>query len=170
MVDEFKKKRPHLHKKKILLYDDNIPSHTLNIAQTKKHQLGFESLPNPPYSPDLDPSDYYRFPNIKTWLCGRRFESNEEVEWEIEGYFGGFDKSYHFEGIEKLKGFCQNNKFLLISSRQYQTTDSDFDVQIPKLIFQDGVFKRWHIIEFSYIHIQIYIYICISCNRTQISF
>ena len=27
-------------------------------------------------------------------LCGRRFESNEEVEWGTEGYFGGFDKSY----------------------------------------------------------------------------
>ena len=27
---------------------------------------------------------------LKRWLCGRRFESNEEVEWETEGYFVGF--------------------------------------------------------------------------------
>ena len=33
-----------------------------------------------------------------------RFESNEEVEWEREGYFGGFNKPYYLKGIEKLKG------------------------------------------------------------------
>ena len=37
------------------------------------------------------------------WLRGRRVESNEEVEWETEECFGGFDKSYYLEGIEKLK-------------------------------------------------------------------
>ena len=35
-------------------------------------------------------------------ICGRRFKSNEQVEWEPEGYFGEFDKSYYLEGIEKL--------------------------------------------------------------------
>ena len=80
-VDEIRKKRPHLKKKKILFHDDNTPSHTSNIAQAKKHELGFESFPHPPYSPDLAPSHYYLFPNLKRWLCGRRFESNEEFEW-----------------------------------------------------------------------------------------
>ena len=32
-----------------------------------------------------------------------RFESNEEVECETEGYFGEFETSYYLEGIEKLK-------------------------------------------------------------------
>ena len=75
----------------------------MNIGQAKKHELGFESLLHPPYSLDLALSDYYLFPNLKRRLCGRRFESNEEVEWETIGYFGGFDKLYYLEGIEKLK-------------------------------------------------------------------
>ena len=41
LVDEIRKKRPYLKKKKILLHDDNAPSHTSNIAQAKKHELGF---------------------------------------------------------------------------------------------------------------------------------
>ena len=49
------------------------------------------------------PSDYYLFPNLKRWLCGRRLESNKEFAWGIEKYFEGFDKSYYLEGIEKLK-------------------------------------------------------------------
>ena len=72
--------RPHVKNIKILFRDDNAPSHTSNIAQAKKHELGFESLSHPPYSPGLALSDYYLFPNLKRWLCGRRFESNEEVE------------------------------------------------------------------------------------------
>ena len=28
---------------------------------------------------------------------------NEEVEWETEGHFGGFEESHHLEDIEKLK-------------------------------------------------------------------
>ena len=45
LVDEIRKKRPHLKKKKILFHDDNAPSNTSNIAQSTKHELGFESLP-----------------------------------------------------------------------------------------------------------------------------
>ena len=40
--DKIRKKRPHL-KKKIIFHDHNAPSHTSNIAQAKKHELGFES-------------------------------------------------------------------------------------------------------------------------------
>ena len=78
LVDEIRKKRPHLKKEQILFHDDNAPSHISNIAQSKKHELGFKSLPHPPYSPDLAPSDYL-FLNLKRWLCNRRFESSEEV-------------------------------------------------------------------------------------------
>ena len=63
--DEIMKKRPHLKKKKIIFYDDDAPSHTSNIAQAKKHELGFESRPHPPYSSDLASSDYYLFSNLK---------------------------------------------------------------------------------------------------------
>ena len=103
LVDEIRKERPHLKTKQILFYDDNALSHTLNIAQAKTHELGFESLSLPLYSPDLSPGDYYLLPNLMRWLCGRRFCSNEEVEWEQEGYFGGVYKSHYLEGIEKLR-------------------------------------------------------------------
>ena len=103
LVDEIRKKRPHLKKKKILFHDDNVLSHTSKTAKAKKHELGFESLPHPPFSLDLAPSDFYLFPNFKRWLRGRSFESNEEVEWKTGGYFRGFSKSYYLEGIEKLK-------------------------------------------------------------------
>jgi len=100
--EEIKKKRPHLKKKKIIFHDDNAPSHTSVVAVTKKYELGYKSLPHPPYSLDLAPSYYYLFPNLKRWLCGKRFESNEEVVSEIDSCFGRLDKSYYLEGVKKL--------------------------------------------------------------------
>ncbi|KYN28021.1 Presenilins-associated rhomboid-like protein, mitochondrial [Trachymyrmex cornetzi] len=71
-------------KKKVLYHHDNAPSHTSLKAMVKLDQLRFKLVAHPPYSPDLAPSDYYLFPNLKRWLQGKRFRSNEEVIAEIE--------------------------------------------------------------------------------------
>jgi len=34
-------------------------------AMAKLHELGFELIPHPPYSPDLTPCDFFLFPNFK---------------------------------------------------------------------------------------------------------
>ena len=103
LKDENKKKRPHLQKKKILFHHDNAPAHTSTIAQAKLHELKFELLPHPPYSPDLAPSDYYLFGNLKKWFSGQRFTSNEEVEWATDGYFHELDKSHYLKGVQMLE-------------------------------------------------------------------
>jgi hypothetical protein len=41
--------------------------------------LNIEILPHPPYSPDLAPSDFFLFPNLKKQLKGIHFDSDEEV-------------------------------------------------------------------------------------------
>ena len=69
----------------------------------KLDQLRFELVAHPPYSPDLAPSDYYLFPNLKQWLQGKRFRSNEEVIAETEAYFEGLDVLYYRKGIEILE-------------------------------------------------------------------
>ena len=66
-------------------------------------ELGFQLVPHPPCSPDLAPSDYYLFPNMKKWLAGRRFYSNEEVIAETNAYFAELCQSSYSEGINKLE-------------------------------------------------------------------
>lgn len=100
---DLKQKRPHLEKKKVLFHQDNAPAHKSAIAMEKLQGLGYKLLPHPPYSPDLAPSDYYLFPNLKKWLGGKRFESNDEVITETNAYFEGLDQSYYLEGIKKLE-------------------------------------------------------------------
>lgn len=105
LLDRFdiklKETRPHLAKKKVLFHHDNAPAHSSRIVAAKLHELHYELLPHPPYSPDLAPCDFFLFPNMKTWLGGKKFSSNEEVIVETEAYFEEFDKSYFLEGLKK---------------------------------------------------------------------
>ena len=58
----------------------------------KLFDLRYEILPHPPNSPDLAPSDYSFFLNMKTWLGCKRFSSNEEIIAATNEYFECFDK------------------------------------------------------------------------------
>jgi histone-lysine N-methyltransferase SETMAR len=69
----------------------------------KINELKFELLPHAPYSPDLAPSDYFLFPNLKKWLSGKRFANNEEVESAVDGYFEELDNSHYTQGIEAIE-------------------------------------------------------------------
>ncbi|KAG5330265.1 MOS1T transposase, partial [Acromyrmex heyeri] len=79
----------------------NAPAHSSAVATVKLLQLRYELLPHPPYSPDLAPCDFFLFPNLKKWLGGKKFTSNEEIIAETEAYFAEFDKSYFSEGLKK---------------------------------------------------------------------
>lgn len=63
-----------------VLHLDNAPSHTsLRVREfLAKHNVA--TLPQPPYSPDLAPADFFLFPRIKTTLKGRRFDSIDAIQ------------------------------------------------------------------------------------------
>lgn len=103
LKSEIAKKRPHLKKKKILYHHDNAPPHSSLVAQEKLDEIGFQLVPHPPYSPDLAPSDFYLFPNLKRWLTGQRFYSNEDLIAETEAYFADFPIDYYSDGIKKIE-------------------------------------------------------------------
>lgn len=100
---EIKSKRPHLAKKKVLFHQDNAPAHTSLLVMAKIHELGFELLPHPPYSPDLAPCDFHLFPNLKKWLGGKKFLENPEVVAAVDAYFEDLDKSFYETGISALQ-------------------------------------------------------------------
>ena len=62
-----------------LLLQDNNPAHTSQVAMIVATECGFEILPNPPYSPDMAPSDLYLFPKLKFHLRGTQYGSSVGV-------------------------------------------------------------------------------------------
>ena len=57
---------------------DNARVHTCKIAMDAVERNGYELIPHPAYSPDLAPSDYFLFPNLKKDISGSHFRSTKK--------------------------------------------------------------------------------------------
>ena len=62
-----------------ILQHDNARPHTSRQTQDALAQLKLPALPHPAYSPDLAPSDYFLFLQLKKHLEGNHYDSDEEV-------------------------------------------------------------------------------------------
>jgi histone-lysine N-methyltransferase SETMAR len=91
-----------LQKKKIIVHQDNAPTHKSVLAMGKLRDLHYELLEHPPYSPDLAPSDFCLFPELKLSLAGQSFSSIQEVIATVVGYYADLTKNQYRDGIMAL--------------------------------------------------------------------
>ena len=64
------------------LHHDNAPAHTALIVREHFAKNSTNIVPQPPYSPDLAPCDFWLFSKLKRPLRGHRFESIDEIKRE----------------------------------------------------------------------------------------
>ena len=67
-----------------LLHHDNAPTHAALLTRRILADNNMTVVPQPPYSPDLAPSDFFLFPKLKMKLKGRRFQTLEEMQAESQ--------------------------------------------------------------------------------------
>lgn len=87
----------------VLLLQDNAPIHTAAEVRAILNRNNFELLPHPPYSPDIAPSDYHLFPNLKNHLSDKKFADQSELLQGLKAYFEAQPKSFYLSGIDRLK-------------------------------------------------------------------
>ncbi|XP_011263146.2 uncharacterized protein LOC105255530 [Camponotus floridanus] len=81
--EAIRKKRPELWANNSwFLHHDNAPSHTALVLRDFFAKNSIHIVPQPPYSPDLAPCDFWLFPKLKRPLRGNRFETIEEIQRE----------------------------------------------------------------------------------------
>ena len=97
-----KEKRRGLLRRGVLFHQDNAPVHTCALATAAIEECGFELIEHPAYSPDLAPSDYYLFPNLKKDIRGIRFEDDNAVQNAVFDWFEGRSEEFYKLGIMKL--------------------------------------------------------------------
>ncbi len=78
------------------------PPFTNATLQAAIRQAGFVELNHPAYSPDIAPSDYYLFSNLKKILRGKNFSSDNEAISTVEDYLCDLDSKFFCQGIESL--------------------------------------------------------------------
>jgi transposase len=63
-----------------MLHHDNAPPRVSLLIREFLAKQETIVMPQPPYSPDLAPVDFFLFPKLKSTLKGRRFQMVEEIK------------------------------------------------------------------------------------------
>lgn len=97
-----KAKRRGMLSRGIMLLQDNARPHNAAVATATAKKCGFEILPHPAYSPDLAPSDYYLFSNMKKDKRGLKFQDLNDVKDWAKNWLASKDKLFFSKGIDAL--------------------------------------------------------------------
>ncbi|GFX80654.1 histone-lysine N-methyltransferase SETMAR [Trichonephila clavipes] len=116
--DAFQQKRSELiNRKGVVFPQDNARSHTSLVTRQKLLQLEWDTMPHPPYSPDLAPLDYYLFRSLQNFLDGKTFTSNE-VKNHLDQFIASKDQKFYEretmllpEGWQKV--LDQNGQYII---------------------------------------------------------
>ena len=89
--------------KGVLLQQDNARVHTCEVAMDAVERNWDELIPQPAYLPDLAPSDFFLFPNLKNDIGGLHFRSDEEVVSAVEEWVNEKDPDFFSSGLMALE-------------------------------------------------------------------
>ena len=103
MHHHLQKMRPALvNRRGPILLHDNARPHVARMTLQKLTDLGYETLPHPPYSPDLSLTDYHLFKHLAAFLSNKTFRSNAEVESFFKDFLASKPKDFYQRGINDL--------------------------------------------------------------------
>ena len=86
----------------VLLLHDNAPIHKCKIVQAATRQAGFIELNHPTYSPDIAPSGYHLFSDLKKFLRLKNFSSDDKAITTVADYLTDLNSEFFCKGIQSL--------------------------------------------------------------------
>jgi len=115
--EAIKNKRRGKLRRVVLLLQNNAPAHTDQTSLQAAANCGFRILPHPACSPDLAPSDFYLFPNLKTELRKNKFQADKDVIEAVEGFLEQQETDWYRKGLLKLEE--RRTKCIELRDRDY---------------------------------------------------
>ena len=85
-----------------ILLQDNACPHVARMTVQKLTDLGYETLPHPPYSPDLSPTDYNFLKHLDNILSNKSFRTKEEVKSVFMNFLVSKSQDFYRRGINDL--------------------------------------------------------------------
>src|SRR5258705_9102699 len=87
----------------VLLQHDNARPHTSAYTTSNIASLGFQTIPHPPYSPDLAPSDYHLFGAMKKPLLkGKQFADQTALQQAVRTWRHSVPQQWYQDGLRRL--------------------------------------------------------------------
>ena len=87
---------------RVLFHHDNAPPHTSAKTRETIDSMGWTTLPHPPYSPDLAPSDYHLFGPMNLHMKGMRHESDDDFKAVLTTWLRRQPQEFYRKGILDL--------------------------------------------------------------------
>lgn len=87
---------------RIYFLHDNARPHIAKSTRKKLLKLGWITIPHPPYSPDLAPTDYHLFHSLANYLREKKFNDETDIKIEIDTFFNQKSKDFYERGILSL--------------------------------------------------------------------
>ena len=114
----FEKRSYLINRKGVMFHQDNVRSHISLVTRQKLLRLEWDTLSPPPYSTDLEPSNYYLFRSLENFLDGKMFTSNEEVKNPLDQFFAIKDRKIlwawnHATNRKMEKVLYQNSQYII---------------------------------------------------------
>ena len=69
-----------VNRKGPILLHENARPQVAKLTLQKLNELGYETLPHPPYSPDLSPTDYHFFKHLENFLREKCFKYLSDIK------------------------------------------------------------------------------------------
>ncbi|KAK6729928.1 hypothetical protein RB195_006776 [Necator americanus] len=69
------------------MLQDNVHPHITKKTSQQILELGWEVLPQPPYSPNLASSDYHLFRSLQHHLEEKRYDDRDHLENDLRAFF-----------------------------------------------------------------------------------
>ena len=85
-----------------VLLHDNAPTDKCKVVQAAIRQAGFIELNHPVYSLDIAPATYRPLLNLKKFLCGKNFSSDDEAVTTVEDYLTDLNSEFFCKSIQSL--------------------------------------------------------------------
>jgi len=94
--------RPDLLENGVLILHENLRPHIGKVVRELLDRYSWEVLPHPPYSPDMNPSDFDLFPKLKINMLGVLFSTLEDLSTSVTRRVGQLNCSTDLTGIMDL--------------------------------------------------------------------
>ncbi|GFW97357.1 histone-lysine N-methyltransferase SETMAR [Trichonephila clavipes] len=75
-----------INRKGVILKHDNARPHCARKTLKKMNRLGWEVLPNTPYSLDIAPTDFHFFRSMQHFLTNKKFQNLDDMKTAISRY------------------------------------------------------------------------------------
>jgi histone-lysine N-methyltransferase SETMAR len=80
------------NERKLFVHTNNARPHTTKLSTQYSNENRMKSAQHPPYSPDLAPSDFYHFEDVKRCFAGLSLEDADQLLAAVEGILEGIEK------------------------------------------------------------------------------